>query len=61
MQLNETDPTREPLLAICLFAAFADGDKSDDRTDDKVTGVIVGLSAKGSKGKADASGFIRTV
>lgn len=30
MQLNETDPTREPLLAICLFAAFADGDKSDE-------------------------------
>jgi uncharacterized protein (DUF697 family)/tellurite resistance protein len=30
MQLNETDPTREPLLAICLFAAFADGYKSDE-------------------------------
>ena len=43
-----------------LFTVI-DGDKSDDRTDDKVSGVIVGLSAKGSKGKADASGFIRTV
>ena len=42
-----------------LFTVI-DGDKSDDRTDDKVSGVIVGLSAKGSKGKADESGFIRT-
>ena len=30
MQLAETLPSSEPLLAICLFAAFADGDKSDD-------------------------------
>lgn len=37
-----------------------DGDLSDDRTLDPV-GVIVGLRAKGTKGKADSSGFIRTV
>ena len=37
-----------------------DGDLSDDRTED-TQGVIVGLRAKGSRGKADASGFIRTV
>ena len=43
-----------------LFAVI-DGDKSDDRTDDKVSGVIVGLKAKGDKGKADTSGFIRSV
>lgn len=43
-----------------LFTVI-DGDKSDDRTDDKVSGVIVGLSAKGDKGKADTSGFIRSV
>jgi uncharacterized protein (DUF697 family) len=30
MQLPETHPDSESLLAICLFAAFADGDKSDD-------------------------------
>jgi uncharacterized protein (DUF697 family) len=30
MQSNETHPSRESLLAICLFAAFADGDKSGD-------------------------------
>jgi uncharacterized protein (DUF697 family)/tellurite resistance protein len=30
MQLTDTHPTSESLLAICLFAAFADGDKSDD-------------------------------
>lgn len=30
MQLTESHPTSEPLLAICLFAAFADGGKSDD-------------------------------
>ena len=41
-----------------LFAVI-DGDKSDDRTEDGVSGVIVGLKAKGSKGKKDASGFIR--
>ncbi len=29
MQLADSHPTRESLLAICLFAAFADGDKSD--------------------------------
>lgn len=29
MQLTESHPSSEPLLAICLFAAFADGDKSD--------------------------------
>jgi hypothetical protein len=34
MQLAETLPASEPLLAICLFAiclfaAFADGEKSD--------------------------------
>jgi uncharacterized protein (DUF697 family)/tellurite resistance protein len=29
MQLTESHPTSESLLAICLFAAFADGDKSD--------------------------------
>ena len=43
-----------------LFAVI-DGDKSDDRTDDRVSGVIVGLKAKGDKGKADTSGFIRSV
>ena len=43
-----------------LFAVI-DGDKSDDRTEDGVRGVIVGLKAKGSKGKKDTSGFIRTV
>ena len=30
MQLNDSHPASEPILAICLFAAFADGDKSDD-------------------------------
>jgi hypothetical protein len=35
-----------------------DGDLSDDRTEDP-HGVIVGLRAKGSRGKRDASGFIR--
>lgn len=35
-----------------------DGDLSDDRTEDPA-GVIVGLRAKGSAGRADASGFIR--
>lgn len=30
MQLTESHPSSEPLLAICLFAAFADGGKSDD-------------------------------
>lgn len=29
MQLTESHPSSESLLAICLFAAFADGDKSD--------------------------------
>ena len=29
MQVPDTLPTNESLLAICLFAAFADGDKSD--------------------------------
>jgi hypothetical protein len=43
-----------------LFAVI-DGDKSDDRTDDRVSGVIIGLKAKGDKGKADTSGFIRSV
>ena len=38
-----------------------DGDLTDDRTTDPDTGVIVGLRAKGSLGKADVSGFIRTV
>lgn len=43
-----------------LFAVI-DGDKSDDRTDDRVSGVLIGLKAKGEKGKADTSGFIRSV
>ncbi len=30
MHLAESHPTSESLLAICLFAAFADGDKSDE-------------------------------
>lgn len=30
MNLADTHSNSEPLLAICLFAAFADGDKSDD-------------------------------
>lgn len=30
MQLTESHPNSESLLAICLFAAFADGDKSDE-------------------------------
>ena len=30
MLVPETHPESESLLAICLFAAFADGDKSDD-------------------------------
>lgn len=30
MQLSDTHPASEPLLAICLFAAFADGGKSDE-------------------------------
>lgn len=30
MQLTDTHPTSESLIAICLFAAFADGDKSDE-------------------------------
>lgn len=30
MQLSESYPSSEPLLAICLFAAFADGDKSNE-------------------------------
>ena len=39
-----------------------DGDLSDDRTEDPKgdMGVIIGLRAKGRKGKADTSGFIRT-
>lgn len=38
-----------------------DGDVTDDRTTDPREGVIVGLRAKGSRGKRDASGFVRTV
>jgi len=30
MQLADTHPSSESLLAICLFAAFADGEKSDE-------------------------------
>lgn len=30
MQPADLHPTTEPLLAICLFAAFADGDKSEE-------------------------------
>ena len=30
MHFPETHPSSEPLLAICLFAAFADGDKNED-------------------------------
>jgi hypothetical protein len=30
MQLSDSHPSSESLLAICLFAAFADGDKSDE-------------------------------
>lgn len=30
MQPVDIHPNAEPLLAICLFAAFADGDKTDD-------------------------------
>lgn len=30
MHLADSHPTSESLLAICLFAAFADGDKSDN-------------------------------
>lgn len=37
-----------------------DGDSSDDRTEDP-HGVIVGLSAKGNAGKADQTGFIRSL
>lgn len=44
-------------LAGAVFAVI-DGDLSDDRTADP-RGVIVGLRAKGAKGKRDASGFIR--
>ncbi len=34
MQIPEAAPTvQDSLLAICLFAAFADGDKSDDERD----------------------------
>lgn len=43
--------------------AVINGDATDDRTTDPrgATGVIVGLLAKGRKGKADTSGFIRNV
>jgi hypothetical protein len=44
-------------LAGSVFVVI-DGDESDDRTEDP-RGVIVGLRAKGPRGKADASGFIR--
>ena len=47
------------MLAGRVFRVI-DGDLSDDRTEDP-RGVIVGLRAKGSRGKADSSGFIRTV
>lgn len=30
MQTSDIHPSAEPLLAICLFAAFADGDKADE-------------------------------
>lgn len=37
-----------------------DGDLSDDRTEDP-RGVIVGLRVKGTAGRRDRSGFIRSI
>jgi hypothetical protein len=44
-----------------ILFEVTDGDLTDDRTDDPrgPVGVIIGLRAKGAKGKADSSGFIR--
>lgn len=43
MQVNEMHPNTEPLLAICLFAAFADGDKSgEERTNIESLAVELG-------------------
>jgi hypothetical protein len=48
----------DPLPETFLGFPVIDGDLTDDRTLDP-RGVVVGLRAKGSRGKADASGFVR--
>lgn len=54
MQLAETNQNTESLLAICLFAAFADGDKSDEER-----GHIESLASE--LGGGDASAVSRRI
>ena len=54
MDTSDTHPSTEPLLAICLFAAFADGDSSGDER-----GRIEALAAE--LGGGDVSAVSRRI